>query len=347
MRIGEYVEFMEKAFRAKRTVLAVGPPGVGKTVAKEEAARRAGMEYIGICTPLCDLSFIAGYPYREGDKASFAPFGQLAKALNAKVPTVLDYDEIGAGAESVIKGLLRQFQFGEVGDRKLPECVVLSASSNDVTHGVGVFGFNEAMKDRFHTIINVEPHIDDTVSYGLNAGWPTDLLAFLRNAPDALHDWKPSKNMSCSGATPRGWGDVAEWINLGFEDPEVIAGKVGKGRATQYLAFRKLMSHLPDIDQVLLDPKGAPVPENHSAKFLVAMALAGRMNYGTFESCITYLNRLPAMFRAFSVRDALKAQADAQKSKTLPPGTKAIHESRGFTAWACSQDGKDIVSAVG
>lgn len=345
MRIGEYVAFMQRSLEKQRIVLAIGAPGVGKTFGKEEAARRAGMNYIGICTPLCDVSFIAGYPYRDGGKANFAPFAQLADALAAEVPTVLDFDEIGSGSESVVKACLRLFQFREVGNRKLPDCVVLSASSNDVTHGVGVFGFNEAMKDRFDTIITVEPHIDDTIAFGLTDGWPVDLLAYLRNTPAALHDWKPSKNMQCSGATPRGWDKVADWINDGIDDPEVIAGKVGKGRATEYLAFRRMAAELPDVDSVLMDPENAPVPENPSARLLVAMALASRMDGHTFGQCAKYLRRLPRMFEAYGIRDACRAQGEKVKSKKLPKDYKPIEASRDWAVWACSPEGKEITSA--
>jgi hypothetical protein len=347
MRIGEAKEFMKKSILKKKSVLLLGAPGVGKTFLKMQAAEEIGYRYLGICAPLCDVSFIAGYPYLKDGVANFAPFGQLADALNTEEPMLLDIDEIGSAQESVAKAMLRMWQFREVGNRKLPDHVVLSASSNDVHHGVGVFGFNEALKDRFQTIITVEPHLDDTVAYGLNAGWPTCLLAFLRNTPDALHDWKPSKNMQCSGATPRGWEDVAHWINDGFDDPEVISGKVGKGRATEYLAFRDLMNDLPDVDAILMDPDNAPVPTNPSARHLVSMALASKMSAGTMGQCIKYLHRLPQMFRALSIRDAFRAEMDRKKAGKLPKDHKPLYTSRDFVAWSSSADGKEIMTEAG
>lgn len=139
---------------------------------------------------------------------------------------------------------------------------------------------------------------------------------------------------------------VAEWINLGIDDPEVIAGAVGKGRASEYLAYRKLIGELPDIDGVLLDPEGSPVPQNPSAQWLVSMALASKMSGGTFGQCVKYLGRLPQMFRAFSIRDAIKAENLRRKDKTLPQGYPAIHSSRDWTPWANTEDAKDILSAT-
>lgn len=346
MRISEAMALFERSLPHKRRILFVGPPGVGKTVGKMEACKRIGWDYLGICTPLADPAFLLGYPYRDGGKADHAPFGQLAKALEATKPTFLDFDELASATETVCKAALRLFQFGEVGQRRLPDCVVLGASSNDIGHGAGVMGLIEPLKDRFHSIVSIETNVDDTVVFGLANGWPSDLCAFLRNDPSALSDWKPCKSMQSGGSTPRGWADVAQWINLGIDDPEVITGKVGKSAGTKYLAFRDLIGELPDVDACLLDPMGSPVPENPSARFLVAMALASKLTAGNFGQAVQYLNRLPAMFRAFSIRDAFRAEAARRADKKLPAGWKPLSGSRDFTAWATSDDGKAVMSAA-
>ena len=345
MRVSDYTSLLEKSLPKGRRLLVVGPPGVGKTVAKMETCRRLGWDYIPICTPLCDPAFLLGYPFRENGHAEHIPFGPMARALGAVKPTLLDFDELGGATEAVIKAALRLFQFGEVGSKRLPDCVTLGASSNDVTHGAGVMGLFEPMKDRFHSIINVEPHIDDTVTYGLARGWPSDLLAYLRNDPSSLMDWKPVRSMQSGGATPRGWGDVAGWINLGVDDSEVICGKVGKAAGTKYLAFRGLINELPDIDGVLMNPDTASVPENPSARYLVAMALASRMSGSNFGQAATYLHRMPAMFEAFAVRDALRAESQKRADGLLPKGYQVISSGRDFVAWSVTPVAKSIQSA--
>jgi hypothetical protein len=153
--------------------------------------------------------------------------------------------------------------------------------------------------------------------------------------------------MAVDGACPRGWEYVAQWINDGFDDPEVLGGCVGKGAATKYLAFRSLASELPDVDGCIIDPEGSPVPENPSARFLVASALSAKISASNFGGAMKYLNRLPAMFRAYSVRDAFRAEARRVHDKTLPKGHKMLSSSRDFTAWVVSEDGKEIMSAAG
>lgn len=246
-----------------------------------------------------------------------------------------------------MRSVLRLFQFGMIDDRKLPKHVLLSASTNDVGSHMGVTGMLAPLKNRFHSIFKVEHHIDDTIGYGMVHGWPADLMAYLRNCPAALHDCTPSKTMLPDGSTPRGWEYVAEWINSGVADPEVIGGSVGKGRATEYLAFRALCNELPDIDRCIMDPEGSPVPENPSAKFLISMALATRMTAGNFGQVRKYLDRLPQMMRALAIKDAFRGEDAKRAAKVLPDGYRQISASKDFTAWVCSKDGKDVMSAAG
>lgn len=346
MSPSEYRSLLEKAWPKQKRILAVGPPGVGKTFIKKQACQAIGFDLLSLSMAVIDVPYLLGYPFRDNGTASHAPFGTLAKALEASRPTVLDLDEFGAASESVQKAALRLIQFGEVGGRRLPDCVVISASTNDVGHGAGVQGMIEPLKSRFHAIIEVKSDLEDLIGYGLARNWPTWLCAFLRQAPDAIHDWKPEKSMKVGGACPRGWEYVAEWDNDGFDDPEVWSGVVGKGRATQAHAFKQLINELPDVDAVLMDPDNAPVPSNPSAIYLVSMALAGKMTAANFGSCVKYLNRLPAMFRAFSIRDGFRAEEQKRKDGRLPKDHRAIQTSRDFTAWAVSDDGKNVMSAA-
>lgn len=348
MRISEYAALLERALPKRRRVLAVGKPGVGKSFTHRQVCSRLGWDYIPLCSPLQSPVKIGGYPQPPkdiGGDATHCLFDGIAAAFRATRPTYLVFDDLGMAGGETLKAIVDLVQFGRVDGRVLPDCVTIGGATNDVGHGADVQGLIEPLKTRWHTIVNIETHVDDVVGYGLALGWPSDLLAFLRNTPDALHDWKPSKSMSVDGATPRGWEYIAQWINDGMDDAEVLAGCVGKGRAAQYCAFRGLIGELPDIDAVLINPDSAPVPENPSARYLVAMALASRMTAANFGRCVQYLHRLPAMFEAFTVRDAMLAESNRKRDNSLPKDWKAISGSRDFTAWAVTPVAKAIQEA--
>lgn len=349
MRINAYVSFQERNFKNRRRILAKGPPGVGKTFGNLQACKRAGFDLISICVPLQSPVKIGGYPRPpalEGGDATHCLFDGIAAAFRATRPTVLFWDDLGMGNGETLKAVLEMIQFGQIDGKRLPDCVIQTAATNDVGQGADVQGLLEPLKTRWHSIIEVEPHLDDTVAYGLTWNWPSSVLAYLRNSPEALHDWKPSKSVSVDGATPRGWEYCAEWIALGEEDPEVIGGCVGKGRAISFLSFLQLRTKLPDIDDVLADPKGAPVPENPSARFLITMALASRITAANFGDALTYLNRMEQMFRALGVRDAWRAQVSRRLANKLPEGYRPIESCAAFGHWSNSKDGKEITAAT-
>lgn len=349
MKISEYRSLLVRSLPKRRRLLGVGKPGVGKTFANAQACREIDWKLITICSPLQSPVKIGGYPRppaEEGGDATHALFDGVARAFRATEPTLLLFDDLGMASGETLKAIVDLIQFGRIDGKTLPDCVTVGGCTNDVGHGADVQGLIEPLKTRWHTIVSIETSIDDLAAYALANGWPTDLIAYLRNDPAELHTWKPTKNMSIDGACPRGWEYVAEWINLGEDDPEVLGGCVGKGAATKYLAFRGLINELPDVDQCIIDPTGAPVPENPSAKFLVASALSAKMTAQNFGGVMKYLNRLPAMFRAFSVRDSFRAEAQRKRDKTLPKDWKALSSSRDFCAWAVSDDGKEVMSAA-
>jgi hypothetical protein len=306
---------------------------------------RLGWDYIPLSAPLQSPVKVGGYPVapkEAGGDATHALFDGIARAMRATRPTLLDWDDLGMGNGETLKAILDLVQFGRVDNRVLPDWVVLGASSNDVGHGADVQGMLEPLKNRWHSIIHIEPDSEDAIIYGLAHGYPGWLLGWMRNSVDWLTSWKPTKSLAVDGCTQRGIEYVAEWDNLGIEDVEVFAGAVGKGSATSMLAFKALQSELPDVDQVLVDPAGAPVPENPSARWLIGMALASKLNGSTFAPVLTYLQRMPQPLRCFCVRSAFQAERARCNVKTLPAGYKPIAASRNFPAWAVSADGNDI-----
>jgi len=346
VKINEYRALLERAFKDGFRTLGVGAPGVGKTQAAMEAAKALGMDFIGLCSALEDPSTIRGYPSRgENGEATHCLFDGIARAFKAKGPTVLFFDDLGMSSESTMRSIMRLIQFGEIDNRKLPDHVVIGAATNDIGHGAGVYGMIEPLKSRFHAIVQVETCIDDVVGYGLAHNWPADMLAYLRNAPEALSDWKPCKSMKVDGACPRGWDYAARWVNSNILDPEVLAGCVGQGRATQYLAFREMINELPDVDECLLSPESAPIPDNPSAMYLVTMALASKMTAANFGQARKYLGRMKPMFQALGIRDAFKGEEAKRTRKMLPSGYRPLSTSPDFTAWACSPEGKLVTGA--
>jgi hypothetical protein len=101
---------------------------------------------------------------------------------------------------------------------------------------------------------------------------------------------------------------------------EVIAGAVGTGVATEFWGFLRMFRELPNIDATLLNPTQEAVPENATAQYAVASALARWASDTTFDRICLYMNRLPTEFRVPCVRDAT-------------PRAPAIRSTAGYVRW--------------
>ena len=93
----------------------------------------------------------------------------------------------------------------------------------------------------------------------------------------------------------------------------VVAGCVGAGAAAEFGAFLGLYRELPDLDLVLRDPDGAPVPREPAVLYALAGALAERCRASDapLAAFARYASRLPDEFALLAFRDALAV------SKTL------------------------------
>jgi hypothetical protein len=111
------------------------------------------------------------------------------------------------------------------------------------------------------------------------------------------------------------------------------------------VAYKAMQADLPDLDQVLIDPVGSPVPSKPDAQWLISMALSTRLACGTFGPVLTYLQRLPVLFRSFSIRSAFQAESVKRSNGLLPAGYKPLAMDRDFASWGVTEEGKSIISA--
>jgi len=135
-----------------------------------------------------------------------------------------------------------------------------------------------------------------------------------------LSDFKPTKEIRNSPC-PRTWASVGGWLLSGVKDLEVFTGAVGEGAATEFYSFLDLYASLPNLDQILIDPANAIVPEKPAALFAVATGLAGKATPQNLERVTRYYSRLPKEFEVLGMRDALRLD----KKITMCPA---------FVAWA-------------
>lgn len=321
MRASHLMTFLASAIAARLPVLITGRPGIGKSDIVAQAAEEAGADLILSHPAVADPTDAKGLPWvREsavgkdtGKEATFLPFGDLARAVRAKKPTVWFLDDLGQATAAVQASYMQLLLARRVSEHVLPDCVTFIAATNRRTDRAGVSGILEPVKSRFASIVELEPHIDDWSQWAIDAGdVPTELIAFLRFRPDLLCAFTPSADLvNCP--LPRTWRAAGRLLALDLPEAvqhQAVVGAVGEGAAVEFAAFVKLFKELPNIDGILLDPDKGMIPEKPATLYAVVTALGMKSTAKNFPRIARYADRLVKArhgeFAALLLRDCTR-----------------------------------------
>jgi len=329
----QLTELLAKAIPAGLPVLITGAPGIGKSAVVEAAVEAAGADLILSHPVVSDPTDAKGLPWAsEGaTEATFLPFGELALALKATKPTVWFLDDLGQASPAVQASFMQLILARRVNGHKLPDCVTFVAATNRRTDRAGVSGILEPVKSRFATIVELVADIESFSQWALSQDWyPTVLVAFNRFRPDLLSDFKATADMENS-PLPRTWANVARLLALDLpSDLEyaAIAGAVGEGAAAEFMGFLRMYRELPNIDGILLDPDGEPIPDQPATLYAIVTALGSRVSEANAARVLRYAERLmeagSGEFAAVLVRDSIRK-------------VPAVKETRAFVQFASGE----------
>ena len=101
MKASQLTEFLEFAIKAKLPVLIKGKPGGGKSDIVDLSTANAGAELIISHPVVSDPTDFKGMPYAANGKATFLPFNDLQRLIDARKPTVFFLDDLGQSSPSV------------------------------------------------------------------------------------------------------------------------------------------------------------------------------------------------------------------------------------------------------
>lgn len=315
---------LEAMIDAQQPVFIEGAPGIGKSQIVAQTCKRMGLDLIDIRAVLLDPVDLRGLPHVNGDgRAHWA----LPDFLPRKGKGVVFLDELNRAPTLVQNACLQLVLDRRLGEYVLPKDWAILAAGN--ASGSGVTKMDPALRSRF-VFIDAEIDLADWSTWAIQSDIAPEVIAFIRWRSDLLHNFDGGKERSFP--CPRSWEFVSRVTKSSHGNKtiehELFIGSVGKGAATEYSAFLQLYRNLPNIDAILLDPKGAKVPNSPATLYAVSAALARRMDDKTIARCITYLDRLPQEYAVYAVRDAI----------TRDGGLASVKE---FTKWAIAH--QDVV----
>lgn len=308
---------------ARLAVLITGAPGIGKSDIVAQAAADAGADLILSHPVVDDPTDAKGMPWVIDGAATFLPFGELRRAIDATRPTVWFLDDLGQASAAVQASYMQLLLARRVNGHAISDHVTFCAATNRRTDRAGVSGILEPVKSRFTTIVELEADIDSWCGWAIDHDLPAELIAFLRFRPELLSQFVASADL-VNSPTPRTWAHVARLMDLQLPSalqPLAFAGAVGAAATAELVAFLRLYAELPNIDQILIDPSAGRVPTSPSALYAVSAALAMRATVANFPRVATYAQRLVddgrGEFGVLLLRDTIRREPGVTQSRAF------------------------------
>jgi hypothetical protein len=327
---------VKRAMRLKRPLMIHGSPGIGKSDIVDQARKEEGFEHmIDLRLSQLDQVDLRGVPsvvsmqvpnpLYSGKKNSTEPqfLEQTTTVWNPPeflphLPkTLLFLDEINSASPGVMAAAYELILNRRVGKHHLPpDCAIVCA---------GNLASDFAM-------VNLDVNNDDWCEWAIGANIHESVIAFLRFRPGLLNEFEQgnktkeakgkARNMreATAFATPRTWQIMSEFVTDGIEpeiEYETYIGIIGEAAAAEFVGFQKYYRSLPNLDQVLMNPKTSKVPTEPATLYALATGLAARATLDNMERVVQYIERVPKEFQVLTIRDCTLRNQDLAFTKAF------------------------------
>lgn len=271
-------------------IFFLGKPGIGKSALSRLIGKLMGPEAVIVRRELTghlpeDMS---GLPFREGNFTKFCPPEFLAKLAKGSGPNgtdpvgVLILEDITQASRAVQVACFQLVQERSMGEIELSPKVRIILTGNRASDKAGARELPSALRNRV-MLLDLVPDVEEWMVWAGSQGLPGVVGGFLNFRPSFFAQ---TPDMGCKEngqfATPRAWENVGRIYEacVSFGKGSLTAlldaasGLVGRGVATEFVAFVKRIKELPDPKVVLDDPvKALPDPITEPDK-LAALATA-------------------------------------------------------------------------
>lgn len=299
MKASSILAALKTLVAARQPAFIWGAPGIGKSSVTAQLASSLNLTLRDLRALLLDPVDLRGLPYVAEGRSKWA----IPEFLPAEGAGILFLDELNAAPAMVQAAFYQLVLDRRLGEYALPDGWIILAAGNRDGDRAHTTRMPTPLRNRF-VHLDFEVDAQEWSEWAIGAGLRPEVIAFIRFRPQLLSVFDRDANAFPS---PRSWEFVSRILDRG-PDPsvehEMFAGTVGTGAATEFSGFLRMFRELPNIDAILLNPSGEPVPDSPAAQYAVASALAHRASDTNFDRICRYLERMPTEFHVLSVRDA-------------------------------------------
>ncbi len=312
MKPSHLVEALLTAIPQRNVPLHIwGSAGVGKSNIVQQVAQALKINLIDVRAVQLDPTDLRGLPRINQDNATV---WSSPKFLPTSGDGILFLDELTSAPQMTQAACYQLVLDRALGDYRLPDGYCVIAAGNPASERGVSFSMPRPLRNRF-LHLTLEPDLGEWCTWAAKAGIRPEIIAFLRFRTELLLD-STVRSDANAWPSPRSWemaskaldaiysrkiaGDIQNSLLL-----HLLQGAVGAGVAAEFIGFLRLFHSLPSIDEILLNPTGAPLPTDPSAQIAIATALGRRITDNSIKKAKLYLDRLPDELQVLSMRDAL------------------------------------------
>ena len=311
MKPSELYEALHALISERVPLHVWGACGVGKSQIVSQVAADRKCDFLDIRAVQLDPVDLRGLPRISADRAEWVP----PKFLPLDGEGILFLDELTSAPQMTQAGCYQLVLDRKLGEYRLPDGWVVIAAGNPASERGVHFSMPRPLRNRF-VHLDLEPDFMDWCKWAVKAGIRPEIIAFLRFKPALLHDPDATSDVN-AWPTPRSW-EMASNVLSGFArrqqsgffagttelEAQLLEGTIGEAATTELVAFLRLFRQLPSIDEILLNPDAAPLPDEPSARIAIATALGRALTDHSIPKGIRYLDRMPTEMRVLAMRDA-------------------------------------------
>lgn len=250
------------------TVVALGPPGVGKTSAGRQLAalmtehvQRKNSNAGEAVIKVLDLSSmlpedLMGLPFRDGSVTRYCPQSWMAPLCEEGAYGVLILDDLPAASAQVQVACRQVSLERRIHEMRLAPGIFIMVTGNRREDKSAATTLPAHFRNSV-VILPFQPDFKGWEEWYMAQGYETDIPAFLHFKRSNFSRLPKDADDNGSFATPRTWSMLGQVLPAVSEESllEVASGLVGSGVATEYAAFRLLRKELVSPEKVLEDPE--------------------------------------------------------------------------------------------
>ena len=301
-------EFAFQTLKANLVPFLSSSPGIGKSAAVHQLAKRFNLKVIDIRLAQEDPTALGGFPSIVNGRSTYAP-PERFPLEGDKIPDgykgwLIFFDEINSAPRSVVSAAYKIVLDRMIGEKHLHPNVRMIAAGNLATDNAIVNEMGTAMRSRV-VHIHVTTHSDNWLDFAAKAGFDSRVVSYLHYQANKINSFKQFGSSSDETfACERTWEFVSKILKANYPDETkpvpadvapLLAGTVGS-TAYEFVTYTEAFKDLPTIQQVLANPCECALPVAPAVRYLMTGMLVGNATMDNADKIATYVDRLPKEF---------------------------------------------------